>query len=215
MKASTLSLLLCDSLGVGFDDPYTSEMVASKINRKVKWVILSTIGLMIVGCFLALSASGRLVDMYQVAESDGHRQLEYKILGFIPYEKQVESPETQVTADYWREMDKSGIVIGPEIDRKARGNQVLRIVRPHETQYWLRKDVKGDHAALVAKYSAQVPSPDPYSSTWTYHTPHSPTSTKKPSLKILIDLRSKGAKPKDDVSDLGIGITVPRQNELK
>ncbi len=111
-------------------------------------------------------------------------------------------------------MDKSGIKIGPEIDRKNSQGLIARIVRPHETEYWLRQSVKGDHTALVAKYSAQLSSPSPYSTTWTYHTP-TMTSKGKSAIKLLIDLRSKGTKPKDQVSDFGIGITVPRENALK
>lgn len=179
-----------------------------------KWVGVSVAGVLVAGVLLALANGGAIVNLYQISEWDGGRQLEYKILGFIPYEKQELSPETQVSADYWHEMDKSGIKIGPEIDRKNSQGLIARIVRPHETEYWLRQSVKGDHAALVAKYSSQLSSPSPYSTTWTYHTP-TMTSKGKSAIKLLIDLRSKGTKPKDQVSDFGIGITVPRENALK
>ncbi len=53
-----------------------------------KWVGVSVAGVLVAGVLLALANGGAIVNLYQISEWDGGRQLEYKILGFIPYEKQ-------------------------------------------------------------------------------------------------------------------------------
>lgn len=162
--------------------------------------------------FLATTAymgvTHRLVHEYQVVESEGYRQREYKIFGVIPYEKREEAKDVHVASDFWQAVNKSGLVLGPEIEKEREGMMIIRTI-PEKSKpgYYLRTTIKGDYSKLVAFYCAQTKSGAPFSAkTLSINSPVKSTGTE---VNILLDLRRRGAKPGDDEIDFGLGVPMP------
>jgi hypothetical protein len=149
-----------------------------------------------------------LVHQYQVVESDGYRQREYKIFGVIPYEKREVAQDVRVAGDFWQAVTKSGLVVGPEVDRKREDMMIIRTI-PEKSKpgYYLRTTIKGDYGKLVAFYGGQVTGASA-SSGKTLSLAGSVKSTGT-MVSILLDLRSRGAKPGEDEIDFGVGVPMP------
>jgi len=172
------------------------------------WTI-GCFGLIIaVGAVLFVSAQNvSLVDMYQVAESDGHRQLEYKILGFIPYERQVDSPEVNVTEDFWREYKRTGVKLPTKLESALRDAKPIRITGRGNRAYAVNASVTGDHAKLASELSLQFGNRPTDRRSWQYSKIDPATSRY---VSIYLFLSRKGSPNGGDESHLHVQFSVPK-----
>lgn len=162
--------------------------------------ILAISGLIVLASFMGITLyfanAKTLVREYQVAEMEGRRQREYKIYGFIPYEKQESAPDLHVNADYWKALKRAGLAVGPEVDPKRKDLEIVRMRRDNgDVQYSLHTTLKGDFRSLVSFYGAQLRKPGPVVKGSFDHHGASLTGT---NVDVMMYLHRKGAKPGED-----------------
>ena len=110
----------------------------------------------IVGLFAVATATGSWDRVEMVTERDGGRQLDHKLLSFIPYSEQVMDPGLTVTKDGLSVLTASKLKNLPEAVALGKGSWVSRERYRTSTMYVFSIPTKQSQAAIISSYAVQL-----------------------------------------------------------